>query len=147
MPPRTLRPWRALPLLLLLVVLLASGCSPVRLISDYDEQTDRGTTELHRKVEALLTSIEQGEGDEEAFSEGYRELLIDLRGLKLRAASRPMNDLQVRQFDALEEQLLTFGRAYREGISADEIPLFRRGFDQTFRAILTLELAKKRDAP
>lgn len=132
----------------LVLLLLAAGCSPVRFISDYDEQTDRGTTELHRKVEGLLVAMEHGSpGDDDAFADAYRDVLVDLRGLKLRAASRPMNELQVRQFDELENQLLTFGQAREEGIAPEEIPLFRRGFDQSFRAILTLELAKKRDAP
>ncbi len=137
---------RALPSALLLLI-LAAGCGPVRFISDYDEETDRRTTELHRHLEEVLTAIEEEtlSASQQLFWEhAYPRLLVDLRALKLRAASRPMNELQVAQFEELEAQLRLFAETYREGIASEEVPLFRRGFDQTFRAILTLELAKKR---
>lgn len=137
---------RALPLALLLLN-LSAGCTPVRFISEYDEETDRRTTELHRHVEQLLTAVEEqtfGASERAYFEEAYPRLLVDLRALRLRASARPMNELQVEQFEELESQLRMFAGAYREGMAAEEVPLFRRGFDQTFRAILTLELAKKR---
>lgn len=134
-----------IPILLLLA--LAAGCTEVRLISPYDEATDRGTTELHRKLETLLVALETAEAEERTFifNRLYPEVLVDLRALRIRAGARPQNELQMQQFDELERQLTLFGDAYREGMAPDEIDLFRTGFDRTLRAILTLELAKKRN--
>lgn len=135
---------RVHPLPVLLVVVLA-GCAPVRFISDYDEETDRRSTELHLAVEAMLTAVEaETNAGGVRIEDVYPDVFVELRSLKLRASARPRNELQVAQFEELGTQLQLFSEAYREGLSPAEVPLFRRGFEQSFRAILTLELAKKR---
>lgn len=135
-------------LLVLLLMLGASGCREIRLISEYDEETDRATTALHKKVEALLIGIERNAGtaaaDFQQYDQAYGDILSDLRVLQLRAASRPQNGLQEAQLEELRIQLELLEEAHREGITPAEIPAFRNGFDQSFRAVLTLELAKKR---
>lgn len=136
----------ALPLFLLL--LIVSGCTEIRLISDYDEETDRATTALQKKVEALVSDVEKNAGTPQAaydkYESVYDDILVDLRTLQVRADSRPKNGIQVQQFAEVEKQLNLFEEAHREGISAAEIPAFKNGFNQSFKAILTLELAKKR---
>ncbi len=139
-------------LLVVLIVhgaILASGCTPMRFTSEYDEETDRRVTELHHTLEAVLTAIEEELAvpeTEALFPEAFPHVLIELRSLKLRASARPMNELQVAQFDQLEAQLNVFAKAFAEGLHPSEVAIFRRGFEQTFRAILTLEFARKRGA-
>ncbi len=134
-------------LLLPLLVAVAAGCS-VKLISDYDPGTDQAVTELHRDVESLLTSLEDAVGSEKAsperYGERYEKILANVRSLRVRAGSRPKNELQVRQLAAVEEQVGLLRRAHGEGLAAEDIELFRRGFEQSFQAILKLELAKQR---
>ena len=43
----------------------------------------------------------------------------------------------------MAENLERLETAHREGMESEEVELFRRGFEQSFRAILKLELAKK----
>lgn len=148
MPGSRSTAWRKAALFSSLFVVFACtvlGCTGVRLLSEYDEETDRATMALHRQVEALLLDIERNAEEASLQAElRVEEILIDLRVLQLRASVRENNTLQVQQLEELEEQVLLFEKALDEGLAAAEIPLFREGFNQTFRAILTLELAKKR---
>lgn len=152
--PRLLRPQasartaalRALTLAGLALTLPAcAGFGP--RIAPYDAETEGAVTALHRRVETVLTTLERAEGGEGAFAGFaplYDTLHVDLRALRLRASARPLNGLQAQQLDGLQEQLGLLEEAHREGIAPAEVPAFRMGFDQSFRAILTLELAKKR---
>jgi hypothetical protein len=134
--------------LLMALAAASASCAPVRLISDYDPGTDEALTRLHRDLEGLLLSLEETAGTPEgaygAYAADYRRLRVDLRSLRLRAESRERNELQVEQLEAVEENLGRLERAHGEGLRAEEVELFRRGFHQQLRAILTLELAKRR---
>ena len=134
----------------LAAVLLAAalgGCT-VRLISDYDEETDRAVIALHRQVEGLLTDLERHAGTEAgayaAYRDRYDAIGVDLRSIWLRATSRPRNALQVAQLEEIGHQLALLEEAHAEGLAGAEVELFRRGFEQSFGAVSRLELAKKR---
>lgn len=132
----------------LLLASASASCASARLISDYDPGTDQAVTRFHRDLEGLLLSVEETAGTpggaHAAYAEDYRRLRVDLRSIRLRAEARERNELQVEQLDALEENLARLERAHEEGLRAEEVELFRRGFHQQLRAILTLELAKRR---
>ena len=132
----------------LALLLFCTSCTEIRLISDYDEETDRAVAALQKKVETLLTSLEKTLGTNEgAFSnyeDDYDEIKIDLSSLQVRADSRPKNQIQIDQLAEIAKQLALFEQAHKAGMDKAEIPPFRNGFNQSFRAIITLELAKKR---
>lgn len=128
---------------------LFTGCT-IKLISDYDEYTDRAVAELHRSVESLLMNIDKSIGTEnfsyKFFEDKYDDIRNILASLQIRALARPLNDIQSEQFVNLIEQINMLEEAHRsdDGIIKEEIPIFRSGFNQSFEAIIKLELAKKR---
>jgi hypothetical protein len=80
-----------------------AGCVSVKLVADYDQQTDQSVSELQRKCETFLTYLERNAGKPEAqydankkFYDGAR---IDLSAIRVRAAAIPKNELTLRQLD------------------------------------------------
>ena len=139
---------RALCCALCLAAVSVAGCTEVRLVSDYDPQTDEALSAIHQDIESILTELERTlgtpAGDAEEYAERYDRVRVDLRTLAVRAAARPLNTIQVDQLAQVLTQLDLFASAHREGMQAAEIPPFRRGFDQSFGAMIRLELAKRR---
>jgi hypothetical protein len=136
----------ALAVLLLLTVAGASACSSIRLISDYDPIIDESVTALQKDVDTFLTQLERPEPPTfDASLEVYEKLVVDLRAVQVRAGAQPQNSLTIEQLDLVAKNLDLMKEAHREGIEDPaEIELFRDAFQAQFRAILTLELAKRR---
>lgn len=133
---------------LLLLGLILSGCSAVKLAGDYDAQTDRGVTALQRSTESFLVKLESVEGDmvepyglNKSF---YGQTKVTISSLRLRADAMERNSLTVRMLDRLQANFNAFAADHKEGIHKQELPLYRGGFNSQFTAILTFELAKKR---
>lgn len=133
---------------LLLLGLLLSGCSAVKLAGDYDEQTDRGVTALQRSTESFLVKLESVEGDMvEPYAQNksfYGQTKVTISSLRIRADAMERNSLTVRMLDRLQRNFDAFAADHKEGINKQELPLYRGGFNSQFTAILTFELAKKR---
>ncbi len=137
---------RALTLLLLLTVVGASACSSIRLISDYDPIVDEAVTALQKDVDTFLTRLDDTEPPtvEEATTV-FDELQVDLRAIQVRASAQTKNELIIQQLDLVADNVELLAEAYLEGIEdPQEIELFRNTFQTQFRAILKLELAKRR---
>lgn len=140
-----------LPILFIsfIIVAIFYSCT-VTLISEYDEQTDIAVVELQKKVESLLSEIDRSIGSNNFsynnFEKKYDEARTDLSSLQIRAKARPKNEIQVQQFDKILNQINLLEEAHKsnEGIGKSEIPTFRNGFNQSFEAVIKLELAKKR---
>lgn len=127
---------------------MVTGCKKVQYISPYDEQTDERLRAVQGQIETVLTSLERTLGTEEGeysnYESKYDSIRVALRTLQVRASSRPKNQIQETQLSNVMDQMDLFEKAHEQGMSAEEIPPFRRGFNQSFRAMITLELAKKR---
>ena len=151
---RKLRAWLGSAMLALacaaaLVALpAATGCAHVTLVSHYDEQVDQSATELLKRMDAFLAKLETATGEAAAYEANkdfYTEYAVDLRVLRVRAESQPKNSLTVQQLDLMQRNVQQLEAAHKSGpISPAAIPTFRDLFEQGWRAILTLELAKKR---
>jgi len=136
----------------LLAAAVLAGCATVRLVGDYDEQIDKGTTALHRAFETFLVRLESSAArpsDTVAAHAENRQFYADARvaisGLRLRADAMERNSLTVRAFDKLAANLAAFEGMHKAGITKAEIAgLIRPGFNAQFTAILTFELAKRR---
>jgi hypothetical protein len=128
---RTARLWAMLALAPALIVPQA-GCSRITLISSYDEQMDRSATELQRRMDAFLTMLADREGAPEASYDSnktfYSDYAVELRSLQVRAAGQPKNQITVQQLDLMTSSL-------------EEL---RDLFNQSWGAIIALEMAKKR---
>jgi hypothetical protein len=138
-----------LPLSALAVLLLTAACT-VRLISDYDEVFDQRVTSFQRMVDVFLVQAALGEGPEFADSGGfYAEAEAELTLLATRAAATPKNELTVQQVAALLAAFANVRKVHEQNRSNRNgwraaAPIAQQAIDQICRAILTLELAKKR---
>lgn len=81
----------------------------------------------------------------EAHEGFYRDFLVDLRVLKVRADSYAGNELTVKQLEAMEEILNAQKIVHQSGLeTSDDIADMRSAFTRGFKGILKLEIAKKR---
>lgn len=136
----------------LVIGLAASGCTTVKLVGDYDEQIDKGTTALQKDFETYLVKLEstavtpsEKVATYTANKQFYSDSRVAISGLRLRADAAERNSLTVRALDKLGANLSEFEDMHKEGITQVEITtLVRPGFNAQFTAILTFELAKRR---
>jgi hypothetical protein len=129
-------------------LLILPGCT-VKLIADYDEQTDKSITELQRKLETFFVNLEGQFGTDEAKYENhldfYKEVKVDISAIKLRVSALPQNEITVKQVTLLEENIALLEEFHKEGIATIEvIEVPRKDFNSALLNILKLELAKKR---
>ena len=144
----TLSP-RHFPIGLFLIVSLGVSACTLKLVSSYDEVTDKAVTDLQRKVETFLVSLgtEQGQpacaySNHQTF---YREARVDVSAIRVRAAAIPQNELTVEQLRLLDDSLDKLEQLHQIGCpSTEQLKALRTAFNASFTAILKLELAKKR---
>lgn len=132
-----------------LAVMLALSSCAVKRISGYDETTDRAVTDLQRKTEAHLVTLESVEGLPECTYENhkqfYDEAKVDINVITVRAAAIPKNDITTQESQLLASQLDNLEKLHKIAcLSKDQITLVRTHFNTSFTAILKLELAKRR---
>ena len=132
----------------LTVMLVLAGCT-VKLISSYDETTDRAVTDLQRKTEAHLVALESVEGLPECTFEHhkqfYDEAKVDISAITVRAAAIPKNDITTEQTTLLANNFDNLEKLHKIAcLSKDQVTLVRSHFNTSFTAILKLELAKRR---
>ena len=119
----------------LLMFVGLAGCT-VKLISDYDETTDRAVSALQRKTESHLVTLENVEND---------EAKIDVSAITVRAAAIPKNDITTKETQLLLSSLENLEKLHKIScLSKDQIALLRSHFNTSYTAILKLELAKRR---
>lgn len=134
---------------LILFVLALAGCS-VRLISSYDEITDRSATELQKKVDYFVRSMETASGTPAgAYASNakfYDEAKSDVSALRIRATAIPRNQITLQQIDLLDRNLELLRQLHQRGDSlrAAVAKPALDAMNTTFAAIIKLELEKKR---
>lgn len=133
---------------LLNIALLISGCT-VKLISSYDEVTDKNVTALQTKTEAHFVSLESTEGLPECkykyHKKFYDEAKVDVSAIAVRAAAIPKNEITTEQAELLSNNLDNLEKLHKIAcLSKGQIAIVRNNFNSSFTAILKLELAKKR---
>jgi len=142
-------PWQISFYLILILLFTFSACS-VRLIADYDETTDNEVTQLQKKVDTFLISLERmiGVDNEAAYSKNtkfYDEIRVDLSAIQVRAKARVNNEITLRQIEEIKKSLDALEQLHRLGFQkVEEIKPLRDAFNESFSAILKLELAKKK---
>jgi len=135
-------------ILIAFLAIMIGGCATIKLVADYDEKIDTGVTELHKQLEEFLVKLKSKtgtpEGSYEANKKFYDDVKVTISSLRVRADATQRNSLTVKMFDKLLNNINRLESDHKEGITKDEIPLYRGGFNSQFTAILTFELAKKR---
>ena len=148
---------RRLSILLVFCIAINAAACTVKLISSYDEQTDRSVSALQKKVETFLVGLENLDGLPECTYTHqklfYRDTTVDLSAMKVRAAAIPQNEITTQQLDLLSNSLEDLEELHKvksekqtgkKCLSKQEIRPLRDNFATSFTAILKLELAKKR---
>jgi len=150
---RTLKPHGIFVLAAVISVLLI-GCQ-ITLISEYDEQIDQSATALQKGMDTLLTELaaqsdSPGPSYFNSFDSFYAELFVDLRSLLIRAQSHPKNSLTEKQIQLMIKNLELFQKSHMETaeangtIAPEALMIHRDLFNQGWKAIIELEIAKKR---
>lgn len=158
---------RGLPRMSLLTVsilwlLTLTGCTSIRLISDYDAVTDSQLVALQEKTDALVESLNRSFGtDSASFQQSsglYDDIDRDLRRLEFRIGAIPNNaktESLVRNIrlaiigaggnaDSTSlRDLHSLPENRDRGIPLKTLEVARRNINQTIFAALRLELAKK----
>lgn len=144
-PARVAR--RLLPVVLL--PLSAAACT-VTLVSTYDEHIDESATVLQHQMDAFLTRMEAQPGEPEASyaanADFYRNYLVDLRAVEVRASAHEKNDITLQQIALLRGSIEELRAVHEEQgrISTASAATFRELFNTAWRAVIQWELAKKR---
>ncbi len=142
---------------LAVVCLVAAGCTTVRLVSDYDETTDRDVSALQKLVDDSLTALARQPAPGclyGAHAPFYAAVHSALNALAMRNRARGPDNAattaQIAVLDTLEfaalERLHRLAGAQAPPACMDSagLALDRQAIDQSFEAILRLELAKRR---
>jgi len=140
----------------LLLSAVLSGCT-VKLISSYDEQTDKSITALQKNFEAFFVRLERSYGSPACVLDHHKSFYddssVELSGIRVRAAAMKNNRITTEQIELLSKSLGTLEQLHRiksnrepgkNCLSREEIEPLRNSFNASFTAILKLEFAKKR---
>lgn len=140
---------RRLPILLSLLLLLVSACTSIRLISDYDEITDKAVTALQEKVSTFFVQISADVGTDKAkytnYKDFYTQAKVDLSTLKIRADAIDKNKIIQEQVAELTNMINKLEQLHKIGFSTvNQIKPLEQPFNSAFTAIIKLQLALKR---
>ena len=143
--------------ILVVLALLAAACATVKFVSDYDETTDREVTALQRMVDDSLAALAKQSapaclhaahaGFYAAAHSALHSLIIRnrARGADNHLTSDQLTLMDSTSIPALEElHELASSHTPPRCMNADALALDQQALDQSFEAILKLELAKKR---
>ncbi len=145
-------PRRAIFGFVLLASLALVSCSSVRMLSEYDEILDLGTSDLQRRVETFLFEMEAkagtAAGEYAANRAFYDAVRVEHTVLRSRAQAVPKNALTVEQLDLLGSSLDKLRELHERGgangLPREVVEPARAALTTQFVSILKLELAKKR---
>ncbi len=82
-----------------------SGCSTIQLVSNYDEDVDKQTQALQKKMDIYFISMKNLQGKPTSYKENqkfYEEVLADINALNTRAAVIYKNELTQEQVSQLK---------------------------------------------
>jgi len=146
-----------------LLAFVLAGCGGIRIISDYDETTDKSLTAIQEQTDAFISALVKSSGTEDAAFEKnkafYDRIDQQLRQLEFRVNSIPRNEQTIALVKKIRTVILGEGKCSGEGTSlrdlhcmsqneskgpsATSLEICRRNINQTISAALSLELAKK----
>ncbi len=132
----------------LLLVILQS-CTSIRLISDYDEITDKKVTDLQESVSRYFVKLERTAGTEEGKYENYiatfDQIKVELNTLEVRTAAFSDNEIVQKQVNELTRMVYNLEKLHKLGFDDDsQIEALRKPFNAAFTAIIKLQIALKR---
>jgi len=133
---------------LVLLVLTIASCAHVQLMAPYDERIEKGVTELQKNTTEFFVKIERKGGSDKVdynnHTSFYDDSKVSTKSLLIRAGATAQNEKTQGQVILLMEKYRSLEKQHKTlGLTPYTIPSLESSFDQIFRAILTLEVAKK----
>lgn len=146
-----------------LLLSFLAGCAGVKLISAYDEVTDRSLSDIQQKTDDFIVDlISKAKTEDAAFDrhhDFYEGIDRDLRRLEFRVSAIPNNSRTVKLVQDIRAAILGDGTCSPtdsslrslhclpenalKGPSVLALKIARRNINQTISAALNLELAKR----
>lgn len=125
------------------ILTLAAGCAfKVKLVGEYDEITDKGVSELHKKTAAFFSKLKSASGSEASYDankEFYEEAQGDVAALILRAEvieeGLKKNPL-TKNFKDLQKQYEDLAELHKTSPPKKAVESAEKAFEQSFRAII-----------
>ncbi len=144
----SLRKSSGIALLAFTLCIFSSGCA-IKLVSAYDETTDKTVTALQKKTEAHLVTLESVAGLPECTYEKqkafYNEAKVEVSAIAVRAEAIPKNQITTDMTKLLAQNIEKLESLHKLAcLSKEQIIPLRSNFNSSFTAILKLELAKRR---
>ena len=135
--------------ILSLFIVMLTACSGSRLISEYDDITDKKVTELQDKFAKHFVTLERIIGTKEAAYENfipfYDDVKSEMRTLTIRANAIDKNDIVIKQLKFLDQNIADLESLHKLGFSkTSEIIPIRNAFESAFTSIIKLQMALKR---
>ena len=132
----------------LILTISVFGCSSIQWIAPYDHKIDESVTNLQKMTAQFFTKIERHGGSEPEDYKNqttfYDDARVALSGILVRAGAVSNNRLTLEQLEILHKQFRKLEEDHQKsGIPKAAVPQLEEAFNRTFRAILTLEVAKK----
>lgn len=142
-------PVRRIPIILGLLISILTSCGPVRLISDYDEITDKAVSALQEKVSRFFVQIESQISTNKATYENhkkfYEDVKVDIKSLSIRASAIDKNEIVQTQIGLLSQMTEDLEKLHKIGFSSTEqLKAVEQPFNAAFTAIIKLQLGLKR---
>lgn len=149
--------------LLLFLIFFITACTNVRLVSNYDEQTDKALMLLQQNTDDFITKlIANAPSENNSFEKNknfYEDADQQIRRLEFRVSSIPKNDTTQRLVKNIRTSILGDGKCDENGSSLKDLhcspeniikgpskmalQISQRNINQSIGAALSLELAKK----
>ena len=132
-----------------LAFLIALSACSIKLVSNYDETTDKAVTELQKDFETFFLTVDSQAGLPECTYENhskfYQSAKIAISAVEVRARAIDKNEITVEQVGLLKSNLTSLEKLHKLGcFTSGQVENLRNSFNSSFTAILKLELAKKR---
>lgn len=145
------KPIRNFPVALYATLLLLSccvACTSVQLIAPYDSNVEKGITALQSDTETFLVKVARAgkldSGTYKEYTDFYDKEKVAISGLQFRAGVLSHNQDTIGQIAILSDTYAALEKRHKErGLTDLDASQFEIAFNRTFRAILTLEIAKK----
>ncbi len=96
----------------------------------------------------MLLKLENDVGTSAAdypnYRSSYEDVKVDLNTLKIRANAIDKNTIVQNQLVLLDRNIQTLDSLHRKGLQKAEIPILQSAFNQSFTALVKLQMALKR---
>lgn len=134
---------------LVMLILSLFSCTSIRLISAYDEITDKAVTVFQEKVSRFFVKLDRNIGtDKAAYPQNqsfYDDARVDLNTLQIRTNAIDNNKLVQDQVTSLTQMINDLEKLHRLGFSSrEELVPIQNAFNSAFTALTKLQMGLKR---